>query len=274
MSKQYTPFVYETLEDFIADIQTCPKYQINDHSGSWSGARSFEDAIKKAREGYSLKSLEVKIDQIDHFGMPQMEIVYDVSGAVVDMGAFLSGVPENMMDFPITEEKRFVQVYVDVCENSGVDSNRILNKAAAVAYAVDKLESMNYRVELVAFYPIDHISGERHHNNVNHAIAVKIKGYMEKLSVGQIAGCVAPSFQRHLVFRHNDKHAYPVAFGYGSIITVDVKEALRTVADLNTDLILLPGELHSGSFGYRADHSTPEASAKWAEHYITNKIQL
>lgn len=272
--KKYIPFKYSNLEEFLIDITILPPHQLDKdrNDSSWSGAENDQHAMEIARTGYDLQKIDIKINQMEVSGVPQMDIVWDVSGSVVDVGAFLSGEPENMIDFPIVDNKQFIQIFVDTCENSGVSGDNILNKAAAVAYAVDKLESSNFRVELHIVYPYDKVCEERMYEN--HIICLKIKGFQEKISVGQIAGCVAPSFQRHLMFRHQDKYAFPPPLGRGKIQGVDVHSALRTVADSGQEFVFLPGYLRSKeTFNYKPDFSTAEGAVKWAEHFINNKLK-
>lgn len=269
----FKPFTYNSLEEFLTDVENTPAHKLasSNRYGGWEGAKSFAHASEIVRGGVDLSKVDMKVKEFESVGTMQMDSVHDVSGAVVDMGAYLEGIPENMIDFPLIDNKKFIQVFVNTCEHSGVGAEEIVNKAAAIAYLIDHLESeKNYRVELSVVYPVKEIDRK---TQENHMINVKIKGFQEKLSIGQVYGCMAPCFQRVMMFRHNEKYTTAVNYGYGSVDT-DYIAAIKTVADPSIEIIYLPNVWQSSQLGHPARFSTNEGAMEWANYFMEHKVEL
>lgn len=78
---------------------------------------------------------------------------HDVSGTDVDVGRFLDGEPECMVDFqPGPAQRRTVTVAFNVFISSGVDRQRFLRRGAAIAALVDALERSGLRCEVIMHF--------------------------------------------------------------------------------------------------------------------------
>ena len=255
---------YNSLEEFISFTDACPKYGID--YGSWCGAENYSEAVTIAREGTDLQRAEQTLKQLEHT-RPIMQQVMDVTGSVVNMDAYLSGLPENMMEFPIVEEPtKFLNLFVDVSESGFVSSERLVNKAIAVASIVDDLENNGYRVAVT----VGMVSSQRKSFNgvlmddyTSTLVAmVKIKEYHKVLSVGQLIGCCHPSFLRVLMFCYINgtyRNFGGPAKGYGRPTRdqLDLEKALAEVAD--KDMVYIPSN---------EDLSSVESAVEMISKYI------
>src|SRR5579864_9391665 len=197
---EYKQYNYNCLEAFLDDISTCPNHlRRSSISGDFDFCKTenLEEAYNVARHGIDVDKIEKQLKTIRETEHHELQAVEGVSGAVVHMSNFLEGVPENMIDFPLVESNKFIEIVADICENGGVGSNRLLNKAIGCAYLVDHLENMGYRVKFNVYFANSHGERQRYES-----ILVTIKDFKEPMSIGQIAGCMHPSFLRRLIFLH------------------------------------------------------------------------
>lgn len=266
-------FKYKSIEEFVTDISTCPSHKIKDSvlkGSSFSGVESYEAAMVIARQGYELEKLNMLVKDVEKTeSRMTMEVAWEVTGAVVDIGAFLSGVPENMMDFPIVEETKFIHIVMDTGELAGAGAKMFLNKSAATAWLVDHLENNGYRVKLDVFYSNQ---GKGHGEQ---AVMITVKEYQEPLALGQIAGAMHPGFFRRLIFRHIEKHYEQVPWGYGQVQTSKstLERQLKEMAD-SDEIIFLPQSNNQGNWGANFNLERVEDAKKWAEYFMTNKLKL
>lgn len=77
------------------------------------------------------------------------DLTNDVHGVMVDMGAFLSGEPENMLT-PVLSERsqRVVRILVEVAALAEVDARDMAIRGCAVAVLCEALGTLGYAVEL------------------------------------------------------------------------------------------------------------------------------
>jgi len=111
---------------------------------------TFAEALQMARHGWPegtkkakrlLDKLEVPVLQANHD-----TTVHDVTGAYVDVGTYVTGAPECMVDFqPDTRPVRFAHIVVGGNYNWRVDTEAVMMRGVAIAAAIDALESRGVR---------------------------------------------------------------------------------------------------------------------------------
>ena len=169
----------------------------------WAGVRTFDEAETLARNGWH--DIRDDIDRIvDSIRNDLRETTadvwtarHDVTGAAVDVGAFLQGVPECMVEHNLTREASFgrvVVVNVNVGALADVSPDHIMKRGAAIVALIETLAILNHTVELWAESTVTQAG-----NTVT--IHTRIKAEAEPLDVDAIMYCFAhPSMLRHLVF--------------------------------------------------------------------------
>lgn len=260
---------YNSLEEFIAWTDSCPKDELN-LRGSWSGANSYAEAVDIARKGKELQRAEQELKELQHTRQEMVQVM-DVTGSVVNMDAYLSGVPENMMEFPIIEEAtKFINLLIEVGENAYVSSQQMVNKAIAVASIVDDLENSGYRVgitvcDLNGFNKSYTTGSELNTYSSALVTAIKIKDYHQPLSIGQLIGCCYPSFLRGLIFAHFYgifKRVGGPPSGKGrNLVGEDVRVVLKEISD--PDTVYIPNSDTAGG-----NLSTVESALKMINKYL------
>jgi hypothetical protein len=122
----------------------------------WCGSESFDEARTLALEGWPegrelvghiLSDVETQMD------VETQQIGWDVTGDFVDVGAYVTGQPENMMRFePVPERARVARLLMNMSVSSGVTPETIRWRGATLLALIDKLEASGVRVELDMAY--------------------------------------------------------------------------------------------------------------------------
>lgn len=144
---------------------------------------------------------------------------HDVSGAYVDVGQFVEGVPECMVDFRAdTRKARFAHIVVGGCFSAGYTADTIMERGVCIAALIDALESAGVRcsVELITRHGIDWET------------SVRLKETTDALNLDTLAFAIAhPACFRRLGFavceRETEatriKHGFGKSYGgYGQVI--------------------------------------------------------
>lgn len=130
--------------------------------------------------------------------------IYDVSGDSVDVGRFLDGAPECMMDY-VLEEKQGTGTVIEIAFPAAFLGNVRRTSAArygvALASVIDALESQGYRVRLTGC-ATSWVSGLERHTEAGNLITVfPIKDASEPLDISRIVRvCVYADFFRRTIF--------------------------------------------------------------------------
>ena len=181
-----------------------PMSSNKDDRDGWSKTASLLEACSLAYNGWSeirpdvdrlLNSLMERLDA--RFG-DRYVTKYDVQGSFVDVGAFLQGVPECMVEFesePAAAMGRVVRIVVAGTASSDIDPDDILRRGTAVVALIDCLHKMGLGVEL---WWDSTITGSDHNN---HCTAVRLHDSAEPMDIDSIMFAVAhPSMLRRLTF--------------------------------------------------------------------------
>ena len=168
---------------------------------SWAGTDTFEEAVTLARTGWpeGFREIAGVAERVkatigtdgNLCGSPTE------AGDEVDVGLYLSGEPECMVEFLLEPRpKPVVKFVISTTFAAGVDTESIYNRGAAVVAAVDTLEGSGVRVEIELDETISCRTSSRYTRRVF------IKRADEALDRDLLAFAVAhASFLRRLIFR-------------------------------------------------------------------------
>lgn len=153
--------VFPTFADFIGTMENVIKDDPNASGSSdphWSGARNLRDAVSICKNGWDggrktvedvMGRLQTSLKQMAREMVPHM--VHDVAGAYPDMGLFMEGEPECMVQFVQNDDVTAGQVtrlLVD-CGASAIFTPEWMQKrAAAVCALVEALTMVGRSVEV------------------------------------------------------------------------------------------------------------------------------
>lgn len=122
---------------------------------------SWENTLELARKGWSdqlpdaldLAESAVETADKEHVMDSFNEPVWDVTGAQVDVGAYLAGTPECMIDYPLTETSkvgRVVTLVVGVGVNGTVPGSEIIARGQKIVALALALTRLGHAVEIWA----------------------------------------------------------------------------------------------------------------------------
>jgi len=190
------------------------------HSGdSWSGGLTLNEAADMAVNGWeaelqeALNIAESAVDmvekehEIDSF-MP----VWDYQGCEVDVARYLSGEPENMIDYPVTQmpkQGRVITLCSSISYSAAVNANVIKRRGQVLVALALLLSRMGYNSEL--WVSFTSVQGDK-----TVEIKVLVKGANDSLDASKVMFAYAhPSALRVLMFGCQDSHKrYGFNFGF------------------------------------------------------------
>jgi hypothetical protein len=156
---------YDSMMDFCADAKTgLDAYmEMHGYSGfsnsfayNFSGVRSWQEMEQLCIEGWNEKlpqTLEiaeaaVRLVEVE---MEQFEPQHQVYGADVDVAAAVAGLPEDMIDYPLTMVSNVgttVTICTDVQCHAGVGTKAIIDRGIVIVALALALEQAGHQTEL------------------------------------------------------------------------------------------------------------------------------
>jgi len=218
---------YESLEDFLAVMDGKEKELRELRSSAITGSKDFtgtEDfasAVTIARHGWPEGARRVRdiAGGLQHnleAHIVKQASYYDIEGADVNVGRYLDGNPDCMINFRKAERtgSPVVTISVNASLGGGHGTDIIEARGAAIAALVDLMEMAGVRVELWA----GSLTQGRSKTDT-YAQRVCIKQANDALDIDRVAFCLAhPSFLRRLSFAERDlcsDDTQRKAMGYG-----------------------------------------------------------
>ena len=126
-------------------------------SASFTDSANLAEAVRLGREGYTEVRPEVDrmVESLRDRIMDRMQVapmmVYSVAGGVPDVGRFVSGEPECMMDFPPVPQERMgkvVRIVVDYGASASFSASFIRKRGIVLVALIETLKVLGVSVEL------------------------------------------------------------------------------------------------------------------------------
>lgn len=204
---------FDSLYEMAQYAKANPKPQSSENgTEDFTGSASLQEATDLALHGWAEVRPEVDalVDDLneriagvmsDHF-----VVHHDVTGADVNVGLFMSGEPECMMQFvqePEARMGRVVKVLVNGVTNARTPKEHILKRGAGVIALVNTLHLMGVGVELWFESPIQGTDRR------TYSTVCKLHDSEQPLDIDNIMFALAhPSMLRRLVFSVQERSEY------------------------------------------------------------------
>lgn len=174
-------------------------------TASFAGTVSMAETVEFGRSGWpeGTRRLADIVDSLDvdqlkgTSAYPQM--YHDVTGEEPDVGAFLSGEPENMInwDTPVDAGDKTIEFVVNTAPAGRVSTAAIVRRGAGVVAAAQALTANGYSVGVTAAFPLEGHS----FSNRKHCTYVPLAAPGEYFDLDTVAfGLSNPSVFRRLIF--------------------------------------------------------------------------
>lgn len=235
----------DSVSEMIDAMQHAPEQQ--EQSGlraaslkidewQWSGTSTMDEAIELARYGWEegrqhLRQAvgRIALDQLVG-RRPIVESQLDFAGDEVDIGAYLHGEPEHMVDYQVRQDTHGKQamMYVNASMESNVSSKRIMRRGGALYAAIEALRTEGYSLGLTM---VESTQNNSFSHYAEYQIPVVRPG--EYLDIDTAAFCLAhPAFLRRGVFALNEHESNDLRYSMGFMAGQGYGEPIPMVSDL------------------------------------------
>jgi hypothetical protein len=213
---------------------------------------TFGNALKLATDGWSEQlpdTLTIAEDAVrmadrEHT-MDSFEAVWDVTGGAVDVARYLSGEPECMIDFPLTQtskQGRVITLAVGTAISGSVSADTYLRRGRGIVALALALARLGHAIEIWAYD--SSICNGANSDHYAH-LRVCVKSAHDEIDPARLMFTLAhPAMHRALMWAVRDKIAQPWRKG----LSMRAKRGLpnNTTRDAERDLypegaIILPG---------------------------------
>lgn len=245
---------YNCLNDYLDDIQSKPSMTKNHRSHDIENDKDFSGVYDwgcfiQLMEEYDAMGINQRIGELDmvfqDVGRSNSK-TYDVQGSYIDIGAYMSGTPECMVDFSTSLSKGgYASIYVNISERGGICNEEIAHKGLMVGALIDMLEHQGVRCSV---YACTYALLKGIFNDI--ALCVKVKNEDELLNLS-IFNTLHASFLRRGYFAMHEvlTNGDPIS-GYGRPmeLTQEILSKLNSMFDNHNDnAILIPSLTHNSN---------------------------
>lgn len=235
----------DSISEMIDAMQHAPEQQ--EQSGlrasslkidewRWSDTKTMDEALELARYGWEegrqhLRQAvgRIALDQLVG-RRPIVESRLDFAGDEVDIGAYLHGEPEHMVDYQVRQDTHGKQamMYVNASMASQVSSERIMQRGGALYAAIEALRTEGYSLGLTM---VDSTKNNYFSHYTEYQIpVVRPGGYLD---IDTAAFCLAhPAFLRRGVFALNEHESNDIRYAMGFMVGGGYGEPTRMASNL------------------------------------------
>lgn len=222
-------FLFDSIEDAVSYGSNSPapweQSRTNSESFAFSAdwdhhvdlmTTGWADGRKQFADARAASGVPVTAPVVESF-----EAHFDVCGSVVDMGRYVDGEPENMLDYRLEQIEgtgNIITIVAGGAVTGSTGTDSMIRYGVALACTVDLLESNGYRVELLVAYSSKHPSYTQHLGKEHLNAVVPIKRADEPLDVERfVKTLVCPSWFRRGVFRVDEAMVHELSKGAHAI---------------------------------------------------------
>lgn len=203
---------YDSLAECLdyAGSNASPKSSDKFRGSDWAGkTETLREAVTLGHQGYDeiRPQVEEMFTQLESQLASRIESAfqtrYDFTGSVVDIGKFLTGEPECMIDFvpePSSRMGRVVKIIVNGSASSRISPDDIIRRGVTVCALVDAVHKLGMGVEVYAEFPTND-TGVNDRKGKVHTSLVKLHDSQQMLDINNLMFALChPSMLRRIQF--------------------------------------------------------------------------
>jgi hypothetical protein len=206
---------WNSLDEFLDDMRlpahpNAPdNYSNRTNMPDWFGSESYEHALQMAEKGWPeglarMEKIKGSVKQINPVMSERFNCRFVEAGDDVEVGRFLSGEPENMLEYELVQvpaSGRVVKLVVNVEQSSGISADAVFLRGAAACILADMIEESGLRTE-IEIIAGGNQSGNSSPNAPGSAFSVTVKKADQHLEPDRMAFILASaSVFRRFMFR-------------------------------------------------------------------------
>lgn len=186
----------------------------------FTGTKNLSEAIRLAEQGWAdgtdrirkvADSIEVPQDIVDD--SHRLTLWHDVVGDEPDIGRFVEGQPEHMIEFRAQQLKvgKIINLFVSVSQDWLVERSSIVNRGATILAAIEALQTRGYSLGL---YVVEQSFSGRS-NLFSYRVPLIEPGQITNIDTIGFA-IMHPSFLRRFIFAANEAESYDLRCELGA----------------------------------------------------------
>lgn len=237
-----TNYSYNSISHFLNVVDALPTkkgyFDSSDKTNERNDSVNFAEAknwILNGRElqNFNLEKIESAINSVkNEFDFTEIN---SVAGAYVNIGNFVTGNPENMINYQFEEiqkSNKFLTFKVNCSLSYTVTNKDILKASNEILKAIYLLELQGYQTEIFCFVKCRD-KGKKLDTYYN--FEVKTKNFGEKLNLQTFFSCISTDFIRRFYFKFCETvlkgESVKFAKGYGVPIQNEGNVILNDIID-------------------------------------------
>lgn len=226
---------FESFGEMLAYCKTNPEFGMSEHGDySFTHTADFAEAYNLAKNGWHDVRAEVEqmLDTLTERLAERLDLAhvtnYGVSGAIVDMGRYMMGDPECMMEFvqePAERMGKVVRLFVDYGASASYEAEFIRKRGVVILALVDTLNRLGVSCEIWGETAVR--NGETIHTTVT-----RLHDATEPMDIDTLMFALAhPSMLRRMAFCVREMSSVAKQIGakrggsYGSTIHTEYAKA-------------------------------------------------
>lgn len=265
----YITEIHDSLGEFFAAVDSRPAKYDHDGDAEWHGTANYGEAMRIAKEGW--REMRPKVDEYQSAIMDKVRQTVDLThvptldlmGAAVDVGEFLTGVPECMIAFPTEPNPtidRTLRVVMDPGASGSHSAYGMARRGAAVACLLEVLQILGYSLEIWIASPV---RGVRDDGIYTPLVKANPAGQTVDID-GLMFACGHPSMLRRLFFSERYQHNGHSIWSMGS--TVKMQADKLGLPDI--DLLIQRAEWRDMAAGEPNSEDNPADWVLWALKHL------
>lgn len=196
----YDVFGYTEFVDYCLhtprhkDAESASEKDQTGDENPWSGTQTFEEAVKFAKHGWDAGLKDLK-DYVET-DAAKISVSHDLVGHAVDVGRFLTGVPDTMVSFhdESFRDKTPITIYTRLAYNAGFSGKDAMEYCGKILDTIALL-SRTFNVKLVGVFTT------KHYKTGVDMVMVNIKDTDERFVMNNLAFAYNPAFFRRFWFK-------------------------------------------------------------------------
>lgn len=207
-------YIYNSIGAFLEETEKAPhkanySEQSNDFRENWNDSKDWNEAknwILNGREDlekFDLKALESEFNDIKN--QFSLELQNSVAGCFVNIGAFVTGDPQNMYYYETIETPRVSKI-IDLSINTTIactaKNTDTMKAGKEILKAVYALELEGFSIGVNCF---THIRDKGKRVNKDFKFTINVKKHGERLNPNSFFSVVSTDFVRRLYFRFTER---------------------------------------------------------------------
>ena len=186
---------------------------------------SYKDAVNNLRTGVNVREHKgFDVDYSHSENNLEIHAVWDRVGAVPDVGAFLSGAPNCMIDFEQVPSTKFISLYVNLCYHQGVEAETVEYYMKQVFNLYNRLLGEGYQVEIIGYV---YSKIDDAHTNGKLYQQVNISRFGTEISPSSLAAILHPTFVRHLYLQFAARNFDDMGCGQPKALPIEVAAKIK-----------------------------------------------